>query len=80
MSDELSIEELRDILAKQILKIAIEDDENPQLKIDVYKATAERGTKTRAKETATVADGMAIFQQRVRQATSDGGEPVTPDC
>ena len=63
-----SIEELREILAKQILELAIED-ENVQLKLDAYKATQERGTRKVAEKVAAT-DGMAIFQARVAKATN----------
>jgi hypothetical protein len=77
---ENSIEELREILAKQILELAI-DDENPQFKLDAYRATAERGTKRGTEKLTAPTDGMTIFQERVKQATNNGTrQPPETNC
>jgi hypothetical protein len=60
-----SIEELREELARQILEIAI-NDENPQYKLDAYKAINVKPAKI---EKATPVDAMTIFQQRVSAAS-----------
>jgi hypothetical protein len=83
MSKPETIDDLRDKLAKQILQLAIESD-NPQYKVDAFKAT-ERYGKTAAAEKAVAPTpgGMAVFAARVRRAEQgngeDAGEPATPD-
>lgn len=68
----LSIEELREQLARQILLLALDDD-NAQFKLDSYKATQkppERGKP----DLAAPADAMSIFQARVRKAANNASE------
>ena len=80
---EQTIDELRDKLAKQILELAIESD-NPQYKVDAFKATERYGKSVTAKavETAAPGNGMAVFAARVKRAeqgNGDAGEPPTTD-
>ena len=81
---DLPIDELRDKLAKQILQLAIESD-NPQYKVDAFKATERYGKSQAAKTVETPAPGgMAVFAARVKRAEQQGngedaGEPATPD-
>lgn len=82
---EQTIDDLRDQLAKQILQIAIESD-NPQLKVDAFKATERYGKSQAAKAVETPSPGgMAVFAARVKRAEQQGangedaGEPLTPD-
>jgi hypothetical protein len=85
ISEDLPIDDLRDRLAKQILKLAIESD-NPQYKVDAFKATERYGKSAAAKtavETPTP-NAMAVFAARVKHAEQQGngedaGEPATPD-
>jgi hypothetical protein len=83
MSKPETIDDLRDKLAKQILEIAIETD-NPQLKVDIFKATERYGKTAAAKAVETPSPGgMAVFAARVKRAEQgngeDAGEPTTPD-
>lgn len=88
-----SIEALRAELAEQILRLAIASD-NPQYKVDAFKAT-ERYGKSAAKAPGgeAAAGGMAVFHARLRQAqrpdrseeggsagvNGDADEPAAPD-
>ena len=83
---DLPIDELRDRLAKQILQLAIESD-NPQYKVDAFKATERYGKSvaaTAAKTAEPAPGGMALFAARVKRAEQQGmngedaGEPATP--
>jgi len=84
ISADLPIDELRDKLAKQILQLAIESD-NPQYKVDAFKATERYGKAQAAKTVETpTPGGMAVFAARVKRAEQQGngedaGEPATPD-
>lgn len=86
---EKSIDDLRDELAKQILELAIKSD-NPQYKVDAFKATERYGKTVAAKPAVTPppgSNGMAAFAARVKRAeergTQDAGddpdEPPPPD-
>lgn len=77
-----TIEQLREILAKQILELAIDSD-NPQYKVDAYKATATSGRVARAEAAPAAAGGMSMFQARIRaaEAGKNGAEqPTETDC
>lgn len=85
MSKPETIDELRDQLAKQILELAIASD-NPQYKVDAFKATERYGKTAAAKAVETPSPGgMAVFAARVKRAEQQGangedaGEPLTPD-
>ena len=73
--EEQSVEQLGETLKRQILELAIDSD-NPQFKLDAYKATVERGKAGKAAEPPPPIDGMSIFQRRVRHAENgpDGTE------
>lgn len=76
--DAAPIDKLREVLARQILKIAIADP-NAQLKLDAFKATERYATKGPAKADS-VATPMANFQARVRRSEEmNGGEPTASD-
>jgi hypothetical protein len=71
MSEEtfkLSDEELAGKLKRQLLELAIDTD-NAQLKLDIYRATVERG-KAKPVEVAPPTDAMTLMQQRVRKAAN----------
>jgi hypothetical protein len=72
--DEKTIEEMRERLAHQILEIALESD-NPQLKLDAFKAT-EKSVKIAAAKPANdpSAGGMAVFQRRMKAAAGQGDD------
>ncbi len=79
MDKPQTIDELRDQLAEQILKLAIASD-NPQYKVDAFKATERYGKTAAAKAVETPSPGgMAVFAARVRRAeqgvNGDAGEP-----
>ena len=86
----MTIDDLRDKLAKQILEIAIASD-NPQYKVDAFKATERYGKTAPAKPAASPSqpNGMAAFAARVKRAEQagtngagepdDADEPATPD-
>jgi hypothetical protein len=83
MSKPETIDDLRDKLAKQILQLAIDSD-NPQYKVDAFKATERYGKSVNAKAVETPAPGgMAVFAARVKRAEQgngeDAGEPITTD-
>ena len=84
MSKPETIDELRDQLAEQILKLAIASD-NPQYKVDAFKATERYGKSQAAKPVETAAPGgMAVFAARVKRAeqglaNGDAGEPSPSD-
>ena len=68
---DATVDQLREVLAKQILELAIADS-NPQLKIDVYKATTTRASKPPATVSVPAATSMMSFQRRVAAATEQG--------
>ena len=74
-----SIEQLREVLARQILELAIKAD-NEQYKLDAYKATEVRGRTGKA-AADPVATPMANFHARVKAAemNGDNGEPPETD-
>lgn len=73
---EPTIEELRAKLARQILNAAIDND-NPQFKLDAFKATEPRGKL--APSAGAPAGAMSLFQNRVKQAEEGGnGEDAEP--
>jgi len=77
-----TIDQLRDILAKQILKHAI-DSSNEQYKLDAYKATATSGRVAKAEAaSAAPGGGMSGFAARIRAAERglNGAEPAETDC
>lgn len=79
-----TLAQLRDELARQILEIALQD-ENPQYKLDAFKATQERGRPQTQAAAEEPMDGMSIFAARVRKASetgADGADPEPPetDC
>lgn len=78
--DKRTIDELREILAKQVLLIAI-DDENAQLKIDALKATEPKGRGARTPAAANAVSPMSLFHARVKQAEEGNGdgEPAETD-
>lgn len=83
MSDERprTIEELREELARQILETAIESD-NPQFKVDAFKALEKWGMTRGKQATASEPGGaMHAFQARVRRAEEGNGdgEPAETD-
>jgi len=80
MKSEPSIEELREQLARQILEIALSED-NAQFKLDSYRATQERG-RGRPPETPAQPVGMEMFRERLRKAEvkANGTEPTASDC
>jgi hypothetical protein len=67
----LSDEELAGQLKRQLLELAIGSD-NVQLKLDIYKATVERG-KAKPVEPEPAADQMTMFRTRVTRAESANG-------
>jgi hypothetical protein len=71
ISDEImgmmSVDDLGDTLKRQILELAIASD-NPQFKLDAYKATVERGKARPADTSPAEADAMTQFRARVRTA------------
>lgn len=69
-----SIAQLRDELARQILEFALKDD-NPQYKLDAFKATVERGKAQAQAPVDEPTDTMTTFMTRVRQAAVAGAEP-----
>lgn len=79
-----TIDELRDKLAKQILELAIASD-NPQYKVDAFKATERYGKSVTAKAVETPSPGgMAVFAARVKRAeqglaNGDAGESAPSD-
>ena len=75
-----TIEELREELAKQTLKLAIDSD-NPQYKVDVLRATATSAKLGKPVASEPAAGGMSMFQARIRQAErGNGTEPAQTDC
>jgi hypothetical protein len=79
---EKTIEQLREELARQILEAAIASD-NPQYKVDAYKAVEKYGMKGgRSAEPATSGSPMAVFHDRVKRAEqgiNGNGEPAETD-
>jgi hypothetical protein len=71
--ETMSVDELGDVLKRQILELAIDSD-NPQFKLDAFKATVERSTKAKQVEgQQPEISAMTAFQNRVRDA-SDGAK------
>lgn len=66
-----TIAQLRQELTRQILEIALDDD-NPQYKLDALKATVERGKAQNESPTSEPMDAMSVFQSRVRKAAETG--------
>lgn len=70
---ESSIEEMKAALQRQILETALESD-NPQFKLDVFKAVQERATRgVKQADVEAPPDAMQRFQARVRKAESGNG-------
>lgn len=77
-----TIEELREELAKQTLKLALDSD-NPQYKVDVLRATATSAKLSRPATSEPAVGGMSMFQARIRAAEvgKNGAEqPTETDC
>lgn len=72
MSEQPTNDELFATLKRQILELAIDSD-NPQFKLDAYKATLERGKPVR-ETVETPPDAMAVFRARVSKAEANGAE------
>jgi hypothetical protein len=68
INEEIPVEDLFDTLRRQILELAISSD-NPQFKLDAYKATVERGKAAKPTEPTPV-DVMGQFRSRVAKAES----------
>lgn len=78
LPEDTTIDQLREILARQILKMAIDDD-NAQYKLDAFKATEPKGRGT-PRTITTAASPMAMFHERVRRAEGNGdGESTETD-
>lgn len=75
MSDERTIEEMKEELQRQILQTALKSD-NPQYKLDVFKAVHERAAKSKPAEPPPQADGMDAFRRRVKQAEESGNGAI----
>ena len=76
MTDEKprSIDELREELARQILETAIDSD-NPQFKVDAFKALEKWGmTKGKITTAPQPGSAMTAFQARVRRAEEGNGD------
>jgi hypothetical protein len=68
--ETLSVEALGETLKRQILELAIDSD-NPQFKLDAYKATVERGKPQKTVELATEEDAMTRFRASIRNAEAE---------
>jgi hypothetical protein len=81
MADD-TVEDLRDKLVRQLLELAVKSD-NPQFKVDVYKATENRGRLAKPADNPGKSSGaFAAFHDRVRRAEqgmNGDGEPVETD-
>ena len=78
MTDERpkTIEQLREELARQILETAIDSD-NPQFKVDAFKALEKWGISRGNKTTPTTpgpGSAMSSFQARVKRAEEGNGD------
>lgn len=81
-SVETTIDELREVLARQILVEAIDSD-NPQFKLDAFKATERYGKNAPKAASEAPVGGMATFQARLRHAergvNGDADNEAAPD-
>ena len=73
LDGEQSIEEMKELLQRQLLQTALTSD-NPQFKLDVFKAVQERSPKqAKTVEIEQPVAAMATFQARVRRAEGGNG-------
>ena len=74
---EASNEDLMADLKRQILELAIASD-NPQFKLDAFKAVVERGKAAKPVEAPPVDDAMTIFQRSVKRAENGAESAKKP--